>query len=110
MCFLLVVHIFALLGLNSKLYLRYKLHNDLRGGLCILQQMVEAAVDCLDDPILLIHGDTQGIQSFSCTAIRADQRFSVSPREGRMASVFLTTFGTNSCVADLFFHVILPPC
>ena len=78
-------------------------------GLCILQQMVEAAVDCLDDPILLIHGDTQGVQGFACAAIWADQRFSVLSGESGMASVFLATFGADACVADMIFHIIHPP-
>lgn len=36
-CFLLVVHIFALNGLNSKLYLTYKLHKVFIQKLCVLQ-------------------------------------------------------------------------
>ena len=78
-------------------------------GLCILQQMVEAAVDRLDDPILLFQGNTQSVEGFTSPAIWANQRLSVLSGESGMASVFLAAFGADACVADMFFHVIHPP-
>ena len=76
----------------------------------ILKQMIEAAVDCLDDPILLVQGNTQSVEGFTSPAVWANQRLSVLSGERGMTSVFLAAFGANACVADLFFHVILPPC
>ena len=78
-------------------------------GLCILQQMVEAAVDRLDDPILLFQGNTQSVEGFTSPAVWADHHLSVLPGEGGMASVFLAAFGADACVADVILHVIQPP-
>ena len=88
--------------------MRHKLHNDPRAGLCILQQMIEAAVDRLDDPILLFQGNTQSVEGFTSPAVWANQRLSVLSGESGMASVFLAAFGADACVADMFFHVINP--
>ena len=90
--------------------MRNKLHNDLLARLCILQQMIEAAVDRLDDSILLFQGNTQSVEGFTSPAVWANQRLSVLSGEGGMASVFLAAFGANACVADVFFHIIHPPC
>ena len=76
----------------------------------ILKQMIEAAVDCLDDPILLVQGNTQSVEGFTSPAVWADQRLAVLTGEGGMASVFLAAFGADACVADVIFHVNQPPC
>lgn len=69
---------------------------------------LETAVNGLDDPILLIQRNAQGVQCFSGAAVGADQCFAVLTRKGGMASVFLTTFGADACVAGIFFHNHIP--
>lgn len=70
--------------------------------------VLETAVDGLDDPILLIQRNAQGVQCLTSTAIRTDCRFSIQSGKCGMTGVSLAALGADACVVGILFHNHIP--